>query len=67
MLNHAFSCSNEKVRSFLKFTKSGLLTITLVSSANKTGLELSFTTSGKSLYKREKALVQALILVAHHV
>jgi hypothetical protein len=67
VLNHAFSWSNEKIRSFLKFIKLGLLTMMLVSSSNKTGLELLFTALGKSLCKRETVLVQALIPGAHHV
>jgi hypothetical protein len=65
VLNDALSCSNEEIRSFLKFTKSGLLTVTLVSSAHKTGLELLLLLQASHLYKRERVLVQALIPGAH--
>jgi hypothetical protein len=45
----------------------GLLTIILVSSANKTTSALSFIDFGRSfIYIVKKAIVQVLILVGHH-
>jgi hypothetical protein len=45
----------KEVTLFLKFAKLELLTIMLVSPANKTGLDSLFNTLGKSLMEKRKS------------